>query len=266
VICANDRGAARLGQIAKQRGQKVCTYGIRDSKNGSSNGLPDYIADSISFNPSGGMSFTASCSITGSNFELNHPINLQMPGRHNVLNALAALGVAHLMQLPVERAGKALSAFRGTGRRFEVRGEVSGITVIDDYAHHPTEIKATIAAARMRYHASQLWVVWQPHTYSRTRLLLNDFASAFEQADHVVVTEIYAARETQPEDGFSSKQIVATMKQPDARYMTDFSQITSYLVERMQRGDVLLVLSAGDADQISARVEALLKERRARRE
>ncbi len=266
VVCANDQGAARLGQIAKKRGQKVFTYGIRDSKNGSANVLADYIAESITFNPSGGMSFTVTCNLMGSNFELNHAINLQLAGRHNVQNALAALVVAHQMQLPVERAGKALSAFRGTGRRFDVRAEVSGITIIDDYAHHPTEIRATIAAARMRYHASQLWVVWQPHTYSRTRLLYNDFAAAFEQADHVVVTEIFAAREQQPEDGFSSKQIVATMNQRETRYMADFSQITSYLVENMRHGDVLLVLSAGDADQISAKVEALLKERRARHE
>lgn len=264
LVCANDHGAARLGQIAKKRGQKVFTYAIRDSKNGSTNGLADYMAESITFNPSGGMSFSVRCTLTGTNFELNHAVNLQMPGRHNVQNALAALVIAHLMQLPVERAGKALSSFRGTGRRFEVRGEVSGITIIDDYAHHPTEIRATIAAARMRYHASQLWVVWQPHTYSRTRLLFDDFAAAFEQADHVVVTEIYAAREPQPEDGFSSKQIVATMNQPEARYLADFTQITSYLVERMRHGDVLLVLSAGDADQISVRVESLLKERRAR--
>jgi UDP-N-acetylmuramate--alanine ligase len=266
VVCANDHGAARLGEIAKQRGQSVFSYAIRDSKNGSANLNADYIADSISFNPSGGMSFMVKCSLVGSNFELNHAINLQLPGRHNVQNALAALVVAHRMQLPIERAGKALSSFRGTGRRFDVRSEVSGITIIDDYAHHPTEIKATIAAARMRYHASQLWVVWQPHTYSRTRLLFNDFATAFEQADHVVVTEIFAAREQQPEDGFSSRQIVNTMKQVDALYMSDYSQITSYLVEHMHRGDVLLVLSAGDADQISAKVEALLKERRARRE
>jgi UDP-N-acetylmuramate--alanine ligase len=266
VVCANDHGAARLGQIAKQRGQKVFTYSIRDSKNGSANGLADYIAESITFNPSGGMSFTVTCTLMNSGFELNHPVNLQLAGRHNVQNALAALVVAHQMKLPVERAGKALSAFRGTGRRFDVRAEVSGITIIDDYAHHPTEIRATIAAARMRYHASQLWVVWQPHTYSRTRLFLNEFAAAFDQADHVVVTEIFAAREQQPEDGFSSKQIVATMNQRESRYIADFSQITSYLVENMRRGDVLLVLSAGDADQISAKVEALLKERRARRE
>jgi UDP-N-acetylmuramate--alanine ligase len=264
LVCANDQGAAKLGRIAKQRGQKVYSYAIRDSKNGTANLIADYVAESISFNPSGGMSFTVTSTLAGSNFELNHAVNLQLPGRHNVQNALAALAVAHRMQLPIERAGKALSSFRGTGRRFEVRGEVSGITIIDDYAHHPTEIKATIAAARMRYHASQLWVVW--HTYSRTRLLFNDFATAFEQADHVVVTEIFAAREQQPEDGFSSRQIVATMNRLDARYIADFTQITNYLVEHMRRGDVLLVLSAGDGDQISTKVEALLKERRARRE
>jgi UDP-N-acetylmuramate--alanine ligase len=264
-VCADDQGAARLGQIANQRGQKVFTYGIRESNN-SAGSLLDYAADSVVANRDGGMSFNARCNLTGSNFEQNLAVNLQLPGKHNVQNALAALAVAHQMQMPVKKAGGALAEFQGTGRRFEVRGEVDGITVIDDYAHHPTEIKATIAAARMRYPKSVLWVVWQPHTYSRIRLLFDDFTTAFEQADHVIVTEIYAAREKQPEDGYSARLFVNAIRHPKADYFADFSQIASYLVNHMGQGDVLLVLSAGDADQISARVEALLKERSERGE
>ena len=221
----------------------------------------DYIADSLTPNQFGGISFDAECTLVSNKFILRPSINLQLPGRHNAQNALAALAVAHQMQLPIEQAGKALSEFRGTGRRFEVRGEVNRITIIDDYAHHPTEIRATLSAARMRYPMSKLWVVWQPHTYSRTRLLFNDFAAAFEQADHVVVTEIYAAREKQPEDGFSARRIVAAMTYPDTRYISDFDQAAKYLVDRLEPGDVLIVLSAGDADQISTQVETLLKER-----
>jgi UDP-N-acetylmuramate--alanine ligase len=138
---------------------------------------------------------------------------------------------------------------------------VNGITIIDDYAHHPTEIRATLSAARMRYPKSSLWVVWQPHTYSRTRLFFNEFVAAFNEADHVVVTEIYAARETQPEDGFSSMQVVAAMTHPDVHYIPDFSRAAVYLAERIEPGDVLIVLSAGDADQISTQVKALLIER-----
>ncbi len=266
LVCANDHGAARLGQIALQRGQKVFSYAIRDSKNGNATIMADYTASSITSNRSGGMSFEATCTLRGSNFEPNPRVNLQLPGRHNVQNALACLAVAHRMGLPIKQAGEALVSFQGTGRRFEVLGVVSGITIIDDYAHHPTEIRATIAAARTRYPKSRLWVVWQPHTYSRTRLLFNDFVAAFEQADHVVVVKIYAAREQQPEDGFSSEQIVAAMKHADAHYIEKFSNISDYLVEHMGRGDVLLVLSAGDADQISERVVAILKERSERHE
>lgn len=261
LVCANDRGATRLGRNARQRGQKVFSYATRDSNNGSADMQADYIADSLTPNQFGGISFDAECTLVSNKFILRPSINLQLPGRHNAQNALAALAVAHQMQLPIEQAGKALSEFRGTGRRFEVRGEVNRITIIDDYAHHPTEIRATLSAARMRYPMSKLWVVWQPHTYSRTRLLFNDFAAAFEQADHVVVTEIYAAREKQPEDGFSARRIVAAMTYPDTRYISDFDQAAKYLVERLEPGDVLIVLSAGDADQISTQVETLLKER-----
>jgi UDP-N-acetylmuramate--alanine ligase len=259
LVCVNDRNAKKLGEAAKQRGQVVFTYAIRDSKNGTMNLSADYIAHSLTSNQLGGMSFIAESNEDG--FELNRAINMRIPGKHNVQNGLAALAVIHQMHLPVEKAGRALSEFRGTGRRFEVRGEFDGVTIIDDYAHHPTEIKATISAARMRYPQRKLWVVWQPHTYSRTRLLFNDFVTAFEHADHVVVTEIYAAREKQPEDGFSAHSIASEMTYTDTKYMADFSQVTAYLVEHLKHGDILLVLSAGDADQISNRVEVLLKER-----
>ncbi len=261
LVCVNDRGAARLGLIARERGQKVLSYAIRDSKNVSTDQPADYLADRLIPNLYGGMSFDASCTRVGSAFELHPAINLRLPGRHNVQNALAALAVAHLMQLSVEHACQALTEFQGTGRRFEVRGEIRGISVIDDYAHHPTEIRVTISAAHMRYPKSRLWVVWQPHTYSRTRLLFNDFVAAFDEADHVVVTDIYAARETPPSDGFSAQQVVTAMNHPDANYIPDFSQISTYLVERLEPGDVLLVLSAGDADQITTSVVALLNER-----
>jgi UDP-N-acetylmuramate--alanine ligase len=261
LVCANDGGAVRLGQIARARGQNVLSYAIRYSNNGSAKQPIDYIAESLTPNMVGGMSFETVCSLAEEKFELHSPTNLRIPGRHNVQNALAALAVAHQMHLPVEQASKALSEYRGTGRRFEVCGEVDGITLIDDYAHHPTEIRATLSAARMRYPISKLWVVWQPHTYSRTRLLFQDFVGAFEQADHVLVTDIYAAREQKPEDGFSSQQIVDAMTYPDAHYIPDFTQASKFLVNNLISGDVLIVLSAGDADQINSRVLALLKER-----
>jgi UDP-N-acetylmuramate--alanine ligase len=262
LVCANDAGSTRLGLVAARRGQQVRTYAIREVNNGGSAKQADYIADTLSSNQYGGMSFVAHCTLEGKAFELKPAASLRIPGRHNVQNALAALAVAHLMNLPVERAGQSLSEFTGPGRRFEVRGIVNGITVIDDYAHHPTEIRATLAAARQRYPTSSLWVVWQPHTYSRTRLMFNAFVHAFEQANRVVVTDIYAAREKLPEDGFSSSQIVAAMTYPQAEFIAEIPKVASYLLDQIQAGDVLLVLSAGDADQISTQVLRGLKERR----
>jgi UDP-N-acetylmuramate--alanine ligase len=261
LLCVNDHNAGRLIQIAKQRGQKVLSYVVRDFSKGPDYLAADYMADALRPNQYGGMSFDASCTLETDQFELHSAVNLQVPGQHNVQNALAVLAVAHQMQLPVDQAGEALSEFSGTGRRFDVRGVINAITLIDDYAHHPSEIRATLSAARMRFPTSKLWVVWQPHTYSRTRLLFHEFVLAFEQADHVVVTEVYAAREKQPDNGFSSQQVVAAMSHPDARYISDFTQVATYLSDQMESGDVLIVLSAGDADQISILVETLLRER-----
>ncbi len=261
LVCANDRNAAQLGRIARARGQRVLSYGVEDVHDRTTQPQADYVADTLTPNPSGGMSFIGMFRRSKNEIEKFAKVNLQLPGKHNVENALAALAVAHQMQLPVDQASGALSEFLGTGRRFEIRGVVNGITVIDDYAHHPTQIKATLSAARLRYPNGGLWVVWQPHTYTRTRLLFNDFLTAFEQADHVIVTEIYAAREKQPEDGYSSRQVVAAMVHPDVRYIADFSEIAALLVQRMEAGDVLIVLSAGDAEQVSAKVMVLLSER-----
>jgi UDP-N-acetylmuramate--alanine ligase len=125
-------------------------------------------------------------------------------------------------------------------------------------AHHPTEIKATLAAARSRYPGRPIWAAWQPHTYSRTRTLQNEFATAFKDADHVLVTEVYAARELDPGD-FSARQVVAAMRHPDARFVPDLAAAETYLSEHLRPDDVLLVLSAGDADQLSGQVLDLLK-------
>ncbi len=261
LVCANDPGAARIGQAAKDRKQKVLAYAVREAKSQTYLGPASYVADMLTLNADGGQKFDVYCTLAGKKFELHPATSLRVPGKHNVQNALAALAVAHQMNLSVEQAGQALAEFTGTGRRFEVHGAVRGITVIDDYAHHPTQIKATIAAARTRYSNGQVWVVWQPHTYSRTRALLEAFVMAFEQADHVLVTEIYAAREKPPRDGFSSQQVVAAMKHVDVRYTADFSQIAEILAKALAPGDVLLVLSAGDADQVSDKVLAQLRER-----
>jgi UDP-N-acetylmuramate--alanine ligase len=185
-------------------------------------------------------------------------VHLQVVGRHNVSNALAALAVADQLGLHVSQGAEALAEFIGVGRRFEHRGQVRGIEVIDDYAHHPSEIQATLAAARTKFPQRRLWAVWQPHTYSRTRLFFQEFAQAFSDADHVVVTEVYPAREPlDPE--FSSRQIVQAMEHPSAHFVSTIEEASAFLLERLEPGDVLLVLSAGDGNQICDQVLAGLK-------
>jgi UDP-N-acetylmuramate--alanine ligase len=249
IACAEDPGAIALLSQAERIDKAVLAYGLQPT---SSNGrVIETYASNLSVNGKGGFSFNA--------YVLGNPVTveLQVPGKHNILNSLAALTVAQLLELPLSDAAQALGQFTGTGRRFEVRGEANGITVIDDYAHHPTEIQATLAAARYRYPHSPIWAVWQPHTYSRTQTLLGDFANSFSDADEVIVTEVFPARE--PKQFFSSKKVVEAMPRP-AHFIAGLSDVSKYLIEHLRSGDVLLVLSAGDADQVSTDVLAHLKE------
>jgi len=251
VACAGDPGARDLMDKAKKLGKVVIPYGLRPTTEA---GQPvNVYASVLAANEKGGFTFSAS--VLGN----AAAVELQVPGKHNVGNALAALTVTQLLDLPLADAARALDQFTGTKRRFEVRGETNGIVVIDDYAHHPTEIRATLAAARTRYPSRRIWAVWQPHTYSRTQTLFNEFADAFADADEVIVTEIYAARE--PKQVFSSKQVVEAMPRP-AHFIAGLSEVSNYLITNLRPGDALLVLSAGDADQISTDVLTHLKEAR----
>lgn len=250
IGCIDDPGARRLLDQARESHRTVRSYGLNHWQNQAG---PDYAARSLEPNSQGGYSFQA-LRLLKYGKPQTVSLRLHVPGRHNVTNALAAMAVADCLDLPLEEAGKALSEYQGVGRRFEVRGEAGGITVVDDYAHHPSEIRATLAAARARYRDRGLWVVWQPHTYSRTRTLLDEFAAAFEDANHLLLTDIFAAREAAPEDGFSSRQVLAAIRHPDVHDTPTLEKAVDLLVSRLRRGDVLLVLSAGDADQISGAV------------
>ena len=191
--------------------------------------------------------------------ELAKYMHLSVAGQHNVQNAAAALAVASILGLDVEQAAAQLANFAGSGRRFELVGEINGITLIDDYAHHPTEISATLAAARSRYPQQRIWAVWQPHTYSRTRLLKHEFANAFSQADEVIITEIYASRE-KPEPT-SSAEVAQEVPGGKARYAATLSVASHLLLNNLQPGDVVVVLSAGDADEINRQLLQKLSER-----
>jgi UDP-N-acetylmuramate--alanine ligase len=247
LACTDDRGAARLLVDSSDREIRTVSYGLERWLGRPG---PEYAGRALHTNPRGGLDFEAFAKDTKL-----ASVSLQVPGKHNVRNALAALAVTHILGLPLSEAAKALGEFKGTGRRFELRGEEQGVMVFDDYAHHPTEIRTTLDAARTRFPGRNLWAVWQPHTYSRTQTLLEEFAGAFLEADHVLVTEIFASREAK-QDHFSARQVVAAMRHPDAHFVPSLDEASEYLLEHVQPGDVVLVLSAGDADQISAQVLA----------
>jgi len=249
VACSDDPGAARLLREAAQRGTDCKSYGLAGV---------DYQAQNLALNEYGGYDFDAL--FPGVSLSPVH-CSLRVPGRHNVWNALAALAVAALLRLPLDEAAQALGKYLGSGRRFEVRGEAGGVVVIDDYAHHPTHIRATLSAARSRYPGRRIWAVWQPHTYTRTMALLQAYANAFGEADCVIVTEVYPARELVPPGGFSAAQVVALMqtngpRSPQVSFIPGMQQTGDVLLSELKAGDVVLVLSAGDADQVSARVLA----------
>lgn len=176
-------------------------------------------------------------------------LDLQAPGVHNLLNATAALAVADHLGLDPQAAAEALNAYAGVRRRFEEKGEAGGVLVVDDYAHHPTKVRATLAAARGRYPGRTLWVVFQPHTYSRTEALWDEFAAAFDDADHVVVTDIFAAR-SRERATVSAADLAAAIRHSDARYLGGREEIVEALVTMLRPGDVLLTLGAGDGDLI----------------
>ena len=256
IVCAEDAGASALIPHARNRGLSVISYGVQ---NEMTLNTPLWVqARDVQPNARGGFDFTA-LSNMASRTSAPTKVSLQVPGEHNVRNALAVLAIIGELGLSRKKAAQALCEFTGTGRRFELRGEVNGIRIFDDYAHHPTEIKATLAGARARFPQARIWAVWQPHTYSRTKTLFLDFARAFKDANEVIVTEVYAARE--PKEEFTSAEIVSAMPHFSARYIRTLPEVTEYLLSHLEPSDVVLVLSAGDADQVSMDVLERLKER-----
>ena len=253
VACIDDPAASALMNDVRRAGKNVVAYGLQGES--TINSSQWMLARNVKPNTRGGFDFEAVSNLFPDSQSIR--ASLQVPGKHNVQNALAALAVIALLGLPSKKATEALGEFRGTGRRFEVLGEANGITVVNDYGHHPTEIKATLAAARARYLKRRIWAVWQPHTYSRTQTLFEKFASAFPDADEVIATEVYASRE--PKQNFTSAMIVHSMRHPSVRFIAELNDTTKYLIDHLRSGDVLIVFSAGDADQVSADVLAGLR-------
>ena len=190
------------------------------------------------------------------------PVTLQVPGRHNVLNALAALAAVDALGVDVGRVAPFLATYQGARRRFEVKGEVNGVVVVDDYAHHPTEVRATLAAAREHFPGRRVWAVFQPHTYTRTKALLDQWRNAFANADEVAVMSIYAARETDTL-GLSGEQVAQAIHHPRVHYTGDVESTIAYLRKHVRPGDVLITLGAGTSVQVA---NALVNGRRPTRD
>jgi UDP-N-acetylmuramate--alanine ligase len=247
VLCGEDSGALRLKNLLSAD-QKLVIYGLRRSE-------WDYAANNLRVNPSAGTDFEIR--IKADEQTNTVPVSLRLPGEHNVLNALAAFVVADGLGLDRNEISKALWEFQGSERRFDIRGEYRGVLIVDDYAHHPTEIKKTLQAARDAYPARKIWAVWQPHTYSRTITLFDGFCGAFGKADRVVVLDVFPARESKP-DGFSIEELVSSIQHDQVEHIPGIERAVDYLKTELKPGDMLLVFTAGDAIEISEQIEKYL--------
>jgi UDP-N-acetylmuramate--alanine ligase len=185
------------------------------------------------------------------------PFELHVPGRHNVLNATAAVAIAHQLEVAPDKIAEGIRHFRGVDRRFQMRGEARGVAVVDDYGHHPTEIKATLAAARECGYA-RIHVVFQPHRYSRTQDLIEQFAGSFVDADTVVVLPIYAASET-PVPGVTAELLAGRITGPQVETVPDFAAAIAAVAAKAKKGDLILTLGAGSVSQLAPQILAALE-------
>lgn len=217
-------------------GRKIITFGHQDA---------DYTANFISYDHFARPSFTLF-----ENGEDRGRVTLGVTGEHNIYNSLSAIAVARAIGIPFETIKKGLMEFSGTDRRFQLKGEVNGFTIIDDYAHHPQEIAATIATAK-KYPHKKLWVAFQPHTYSRTLALMDDFAGALSQADEIILADIYAAREKNTV-GVTSDDLRKLMlsQNTNVYYIPDFPSIEEFILSHLQEGDLLITMGAGDIVEV----------------
>jgi UDP-N-acetylmuramate--alanine ligase len=229
---------------AEQAPYRIQFYGTRDGS--------IWQACDVEANERGGTSYVVCCQQ-----EDEAEVTLQVPGRHNALNSLAALAACVEVGVLADDAARLLGEFVGAGRRFEVKGEADRVTVVDDYAHHPTEISATLQAARQRYPGKRIVVLFQPHTYTRTRDFLGDFATSLSAADRILVTEIYASRERDTL-GVSGSHIVEKIDPTKATFVHDFDEATAVLNKELRPNDVLLTMGAGDVWKVGETLLASL--------
>lgn len=241
LVCAENKN---LMEVAARVGITRYTYGFRGA---------DFSAEGVRPGPRG-----SAFRVLRSGNVLSE-ITIRLPGRHSILNSTAAFSAAYLLGVAPETAAAALSAFRGVKRRFEFRGKYRGADVYDDYAHHPSEITATLQAARQFFPDRRLIAVFQPHQYSRTRFFLNDFAAAFSEADMVVVPEIYFVRDSEESRrSVSGSDLVAgiSARGKKAVYVASLEEALPVLKNEVTSGDVVFTIGAGPVFQLADRLVA----------
>ncbi|MDD4369973.1 MAG: UDP-N-acetylmuramate--L-alanine ligase [Anaerostipes sp.] len=231
-------GIDHVSYITDELAAPFVTYGIE-------NNTDTYVAKNISYDELGHGHYDL--------YEKGKflgQISLHVTGEHNIGNSLAAVAVSRFLHLPMDAIKKGILGFSGANRRFERKGVCNGFTVIDDYAHHPTEIRATLNACK-NYPHKELWCIFQPHTYTRTIAFLDDFAKALSLCDHVILTDIYAAREKDT-GKVHSKDIASKMKElgADVTYIKDFEEIKKFILNNCKKDDLLITMGAGNVDSI----------------
>jgi UDP-N-acetylmuramate--alanine ligase len=236
VICSDDPGALRLIGKAKNSGPNLITYGTI--------GDPDLLIDRIYL---GARESKARLVFRG---RVWGELELMIPGRHNLLNAAAAIAMGHQLGAPHLELMAGLSKFTGARRRFEIRGSARGVTVIDDYGHHPTEVRATLDTARNFAGSGRVIVIFQPHRFSRTAAFANEFAAELARADHTYLLEIYAASESSI-PGITSGVIAAKMPKERVTYEPSMPEVISKVIKNAESGDVILTLGAGDVSSLA---------------
>lgn len=243
IANADDRNTSKIIETSDC---KVVTFGLNP-------GTADWCAGHVTFDGMGCASYT----LMHQGQEVSSII-LSVPGIHNVINSLAAIAACSITGCSYDVIKKALARFKGTHRRFELKGLMNGIKIIDDYAHHPSEVMATLKAAKNSEH-SRIWCVFQPHTYTRTKFLMKEFATAFEDADEVILADIYAAREIDKGE-VNSEMLADRIKETGKKvaYIKGFEVIAQYLERHAKPGDLVITMGAGDIYKVG---EMLLKSR-----
>jgi UDP-N-acetylmuramate--alanine ligase len=245
VLCLDD---PNVQAIIPLLGRRRATYGL--------SAQADVSAHGIRYDDNFGSTFSV-WRVT----DVIGDLTLRVPGMHNVYNALAAIAVGFELEVPFDTIAEGLHSFTGAGRRFQAKGEVGGVLVVDDYGHHPTEIRATLAAAKLGSGGRRIVVLFQPHRYTRTHDLMQEFARSFNNADALFITDIYAASED-PIEGVDSESLTNAIKRfghKEANYIGPLENAPTMLRDYVQPGDLVITLGAGTVNRVCEQLLELLQ-------